>query len=91
MPEQKNLKVILLRHTLQPEETVALAAKLCYSKSTISDLNDKISSKDQSDFIKKLMDLLHLRRRRSQPGPACPADSSQDRQFFRSEPTLRFL
>ena len=59
MPEQKNLKVILLRHTLQPEETVALAAKLCYSKSTISDLNDKISSKDQSDFIKKLMDMGH--------------------------------
>ena len=59
MPEQKNLKVILLRHTLQPEETIALAAKLCYSKSTISDLNDKISSKDQSDFIKKLMDMGH--------------------------------
>ena len=59
MPEQKKLKVILLRHTLQPEETVALAAKLCYSKSTITDLNDKISSKDQSDFIKKLMDMGH--------------------------------
>ena len=59
MPEQKKLKVILLRHTMQPEETVALAAKLCYSKSTITDLNDKISSKDQSDFIKKLMDMGH--------------------------------
>ena len=59
MPEQKKLKIILLRHTLQPEETVALAAKLCYSKSTITDLNDKISSKDQSDFIKKLMDMGH--------------------------------
>lgn len=59
MPEKKDLKVILLRHTLQPEETIALAAKLCYSKSTISDLNDKISSKDQSDFIKKLMDMGH--------------------------------
>ena len=59
MPEQKKLKVILLRHTLSPEETVALAAKLCYSKSTISDLNEKISSKDQSDFIGKLMDMGH--------------------------------
>lgn len=59
MPEQKKLKVILLRHTLMPEETVALAAKLCYSKSTISDLNDKISSKDQSQFIHKLMDMGH--------------------------------
>ena len=59
MPEQKKLKVILLRHTLSPEETVALAAKLCYSRSTISDLNEKISSKDQSEFIGKLMDMGH--------------------------------
>ena len=59
MSEQKKLKVILLRHTLAPEETIALAAKLCYSKSTISDLNDKISQKDQSEFIKKLMDMGH--------------------------------
>ena len=59
MSEQKKLKVILLRHTLSPEETVALAAKLCYSKSTISDLNEKISSRDQSEFIKKLMDMGH--------------------------------
>ena len=45
MSEQKKLKVILLRHTLEPEETIALAAKLCYSKSTISDLKEKISQK----------------------------------------------
>ena len=59
MSEQKKLKVILLRHTLEPEETIALAAKLCYSKSTISDLKEKISQKDQSDFIRKLMDMSH--------------------------------
>ncbi len=59
MSEQKKLKVLLLKHTPAPEETVALAAKLCYSKSTISDLNEKISSKDQTEFIKKLMDMGH--------------------------------
>ncbi len=59
MSEQKKLKVILLRHTLAPEGTIALAAKLCYSKSTINDLNEKISQKDQTDFIKKLMDMGH--------------------------------
>ena len=59
MSEQKKLKVILLRHTLEPEETIALAAKLCYSKSTISALKEKISQKDQSDFIRKLMDMGH--------------------------------
>ena len=59
MAEQKKLKVILIRHTICPEETIALAAKLCYSKSTIEDLNEKISQKDQSLFIEKLMNMGH--------------------------------
>ena len=59
MSEQKKLKVILLRHTPLPEETVSLAARLCYSRSTISDLNEKISARDQSDFIEKLMNMGH--------------------------------
>ena len=59
MAEQKKLKVVLIRHTSSPEETVSLAAKLCYSKSTIEDLREKISRKDQSDFIEKLMKMGH--------------------------------
>ena len=59
MAEQKQMNVILVRHTLAPEETVALGAKLCYSKSTISDLEKKISNKDQSAFIDKLMSMGH--------------------------------
>ena len=59
MAERKKLKVILLRHTLSPEETIAISAKLCYSKSTIEDLRDKISRKDQSEFIEKLMNMGH--------------------------------
>ena len=59
MAARKKLKVILLRHTLSPEETIALSAKLCYSKSTIEDLRDKISRKDQSEFIEKLMNMGH--------------------------------
>lgn len=59
MSEQKKLRVELLRHTPMPEETIALAAKLCYSKSSISDLKDRISRKDQSDFIEKLMGMGH--------------------------------
>ena len=59
MSEQKTMKVILIRHTLSPEETVALGAKLCYSKSSIEDLQEKISSKDQSAFIDKLMNMGH--------------------------------
>ena len=43
MAEQKKMKVVLLRHTLSPEEAIALGAKLCYSKSSISDLQEKTS------------------------------------------------
>ncbi len=59
MPEAK-LKVILLRHTPDPEETVAMAAKLCYSPSDIESLKDKIKAKDQRDFVKKLMEMGHM-------------------------------
>ena len=59
MPEQKHLKVVLIRHTLSPEETVALGAKLCYSKATIDDLKDRIETRDQSDFVQKLLSMGH--------------------------------
>ena len=59
MPTPTELKVILIRHTLAPEETVALGAKLCYSRSTIGDLQDKVSGADQSAFIEKLMNMGH--------------------------------
>ena len=51
MAERKNIHVVLIRHTWSPEEAIALAAKLCYSRSTINDLKEKISEKDQSNFI----------------------------------------
>lgn len=59
MPEQKKCKVLLIRHTLEPEETVALGARLCYSKANIDNLTEKISSKDQSAFVEKLLDMGH--------------------------------
>ena len=58
MPETK-LKVILLRHTSNPEETVAMAAKLCYSPSDIESLKEKIETKDQKAFVQKLMKMNH--------------------------------
>ncbi len=59
MAETK-LKVILLRHTPEPEETIATAAKLCYSPSDIETLKERIEKKDQKNFIKKLIDIGHL-------------------------------
>lgn len=59
MPEQKRCKVLLIRHTLEPEETVALGARLCYSKANIDNLTEKISSTDQTAFVEKLLDMGH--------------------------------
>ena len=38
--------VVLIRHTLSPEETVALGAKLCYSRAGVDDLLERVSAKD---------------------------------------------
>ncbi len=59
MAEERELKVILIRSTLNPEETVALGAKLCYSGAKIEELQNRISLKDQSSFVTRLMEMGH--------------------------------
>ncbi|MDA8212871.1 MAG: FAD-dependent thymidylate synthase [Clostridia bacterium] len=57
---RQQLKVELLRHTFNPEEVVAMGAKLCYSGADIDELIKGIESADQSKFIEKLIDIGHL-------------------------------
>jgi len=57
---RSRLKIILLKYTIDPEETVALAAKLCYSPSDVGVLKDKIEAKDQRAFIEKLTKMGHI-------------------------------
>ena len=57
---EARIRVILLRHTPQPEETVAMAAKLCYSPSGITSLKEKIEAKDQKVFVERLMKMGHM-------------------------------
>ena len=59
MAERRELNVTLIRHTLSPEETVALGAKLCYSRSDIQGLKEKITQQDQTAFINRLMAMGH--------------------------------
>jgi len=56
----KTLKVRLLRYSPEPQEVVALAAKLCYSPAGIEELGEGISRTDRDKFLKKLMDMGHL-------------------------------
>lgn len=55
---QIGLKVELLAHT-GGELIAALAAKLCYSGASISELQETVSSKEQSNFLKMISDLGH--------------------------------
>ena len=58
MPEAK-MRVELIRHTLTPEEVVALGARLCYSKAGVDDLLKRVESKDQTAFVEKVMGMHH--------------------------------
>ncbi len=53
------MKVILIRHTPDPDEVVALAARLCYSPAGIEDLRERLSGKDVREFIRKIISLGH--------------------------------
>ena len=59
MPQVQS-KVELLRYTPHPEETIATAAKLCYSDATIEDIKEGVESKDVSKFIERLLSLGHM-------------------------------
>src|SRR5512136_1729572 len=53
------MKVALLQYTPEPERTVALAARLCYSPADIDELQEKISAADIRKFLEKIMSLGH--------------------------------
>jgi len=58
MPE-RSLRVQLVRHTDNPQELVALGARLCYAGGTLDSLVEKISSRDQQSFVQKVMGMGH--------------------------------
>src|ERR1039458_8148264 len=53
------MKVALLQCTPDPERTVALAARLCYSPADIDELREKFSNADIRSFLEKIMSLGH--------------------------------
>lgn len=53
------MKVKILTHTKDPERTIATAAKLCYSNSTIDDLFNNQSDETIEKFIEKLSNMGH--------------------------------
>lgn len=53
------IKVTLLTHTPNPEQTVAMAAKLCYSPSGIEDIREGLTEEKTASFINMLSNLGH--------------------------------
>ena len=57
---QAKLKVILLRATPDPDELVALGARLCYARADLDALQQKVESGDQRGFVERVMQRGHL-------------------------------
>ena len=54
------MKVALLKFTPEPQKTVCLAAKLCYSDSTIEELEDRLKQLSTDSFLRKIISMGHL-------------------------------
>jgi len=57
---QARLKVLLLKHTPEPEAVVAMAARLCYSPSDVEALKENVAKKDQRGFVERLVKMGHM-------------------------------
>jgi thymidylate synthase (FAD) len=53
------MNIELLSHTPEPEKVVALAARLCYSPSSIGELQQRLDAGDIESFLDKIMSLGH--------------------------------
>jgi len=56
----KKLSVSLLRYTPDPQEIVAMGAKLCYSPADVEELKKGIEARSQEPFLERLMEFSHL-------------------------------
>lgn len=49
----------LIRHTPDPDHTVAVSARLCYSSDSVKDIYEKMSDEDVKNLIRKLKKVGH--------------------------------
>lgn len=54
------MHINLLQYTDDPERVVALAARLCYSKSSMGDLKQNLTSEYTKQLVKKIISLGHF-------------------------------
>ncbi len=54
------MMVKLVRHTPEPERTVAMSARLCYSPIGAAQLEERISDEQAANLVRKLVSMGHL-------------------------------
>ncbi|MBS5777811.1 FAD-dependent thymidylate synthase, partial [Finegoldia magna] len=54
------MKVNLIRYTPDAQKLVASSAKLCYSDSSVMEIEEGLTDENVENFIDKLMDLGHM-------------------------------
>jgi thymidylate synthase (FAD) len=54
------MEVKLIRHTPEPEKTVAMSARLCYSPIGAAQLEEKITDEQAAKLVRKLISMGHL-------------------------------
>lgn len=58
--KEASLKIVLLEYTPDPENIVALSARLCYSPVGVEELKDKLTEKEKEKMINLLRESGHL-------------------------------
>lgn len=53
------MNIVLLQCTPEPERLVALAARLCYSPASLSDLKEDVSRKDIRKLVRRVLSMGH--------------------------------
>ena len=53
------IKLTLLSNTENPVEVIAMAGKLCYSKSNIEDILEKMTTEQTEAFVNRLVSYGH--------------------------------
>ena len=75
-----NLKVMLLRATPDPDEVVALGARLCYAQAGLDALRERVETTDQQKYIAGGGGRVSRAAR--------AADAAPHRQLLRAKPAL---
>lgn len=57
---QAKLNVILLRATPDPDEIVALGARLCYAQADVQTLTERVQTGDRRGYVERVMQRGHL-------------------------------